>query len=126
MRRPGNKPSTKKILGAVLAAGLLAAGTYAFTASNTVPGSKAGDGAGAITGYTVSNITYTADALNPTLLSSYSFDLDSAAAFVRAKPVTGQATYDVCVNTLLNTWSCPAVLGTTITSLDNLRVIATQ
>ena len=115
-----------RLLVALLCAGVLAGGTYAFTASNTVSASKAGDGNAAITGYSVSNVTYTRDPLDPTMLSSYTFDLSAAATDVNAKPVTTQAVYDTCVNTTGNTWTCPATSGTTMLSLDNLRVIASE
>src|SRR3712207_1091882 len=107
-----------RILVALLCVGALSGGTYAFTASNTVAASRAGDGNAAITGYSVSNVTYTRSATDPTLLSSYSFDLDAVATEVHAKPVTAQAAYDACSNTSGNTWSCPATSGTTMLSLD--------
>jgi hypothetical protein len=42
-------------------AAAIAAGGFAFMASNTVGTSSAGEGAGAVTGYAVSNISYTVD-----------------------------------------------------------------
>ena len=44
----------RRMVLVVAFAATLALATYAFTASNTVPGTKAGKGEGAITGYTVS------------------------------------------------------------------------
>ncbi len=38
---------------------LLSGGAYAFTASNSVPATTAGNGSGAISGYTVGSVTYT-------------------------------------------------------------------
>ena len=69
----------KKSVGiaAVLVAGAVAMGAHAFTASNTVPASKAGSGAGAISGYTVSNIAYTNTAGS---ITQVAFNLDAAAA----------------------------------------------
>jgi hypothetical protein len=107
-------------------AGLLSAGTYAFTASNTVAATRAGDGNAAVTGFAVTNVTYNPSAVDPTLLASYEFDLDGVATTVNAKPVSTQLAYDSCTNTLGNHWTCPATVGTTILSLDNLRVVATQ
>ena len=124
--RPEIRLRATRIVVALLSAGVLAGGTYAFTASNSVSASKAGDGNAAITGYTVNNITYTRDPSDPTLLSSYTFDLSAAATDVNAKPVTSQAVYDTCTNTTGNTWTCPATSGTTMLSLDNLRVIASE
>ncbi len=124
--RPNVRIRATRILVALLCAGALGAGTYAYTASNTVAASKAGDGNAAITGYSVTNVTYTRNATDPTLLGSYSFDVNAPATRVDAKPVTAQATYDSCTNTAGTVWSCPAAAGTTMLSLDNLRVVASQ
>lgn len=86
MKRPGSKKhGTKKVLGLVMVVGIIAAGTYAFTAANTVPATKAGDGAGAITGYTVSSIEYQPDSANPDLIDGVRFLLDTAAETVKAQ-----------------------------------------
>ena len=42
-----------RTLGILIVAAALATGAYAFTATNTVPGSNAGSGGGTISGYTV-------------------------------------------------------------------------
>ncbi len=59
-------------------AGAIVAGTYAFTAANTVPASHAGDGSGAVTGYTVTNVHYTLNA-NPATIDSVAFTVDRDA-----------------------------------------------
>jgi hypothetical protein len=110
----------------LVAAGALALTTYAFTASNVVPGSKAGDGAGAITGYTVSNVEYALDATNPANIESVSFTLDAVAGTVKAKLVAASGTYTDCSNTGGNDWSCNIEPDPTVLSADELRVIATQ
>ncbi|MGH2746298.1 MAG: hypothetical protein ACRDKB_00015 [Actinomycetota bacterium] len=118
-----------RIIGAVLFAGVLAAGTYAFTAANTVAASKAGDGSNTITGYTVSNVKYNLDATDPSKVSSYEFDLDATARQVKAKIVSGSTVYESCTvpNVLSpNHWLCTPVTPPTVTSADQLRVIATQ
>jgi hypothetical protein len=52
----------KPLLGAAVIAGALIVGGAAFTASNTLPETSAGQGTAAITGYTVSDVVYqTAD-----------------------------------------------------------------
>ena len=76
-------------LGAILVAGAVGMGAHAFTASNTVPASKAGSGAGAISGYTVSNIAYTnLDGA----ITQVAFNLNAAAAQVSAKLSAGGST----------------------------------
>jgi hypothetical protein len=59
-------------------AGAIVAGTYAFTAANTVPTTKAGDGSGAVSGYTVSSVHYTLNAANPYNIDSVAFNVDVA------------------------------------------------
>jgi len=60
----------------------LVVGTYAFTAANTVPTSKAGDGSGAISGYVLSSVKYNLNATSPQNIDSVTFTVDST-------PVTG-------------------------------------
>jgi polyisoprenoid-binding protein YceI len=69
---------------AVAAAALV--GAYAFTASNTIadPG-QAGIGTGTITGYAVSNVTYTIDSSAPATWSFVNFDLSADATQVQVK-----------------------------------------
>ena len=69
----------------IAVAAALAFAAYAFTAANTVPSSKAGDGSGTISGYTVSNIAYTLDATNAANIESVAFTLDAAATTVRRR-----------------------------------------
>jgi FlaG/FlaF family flagellin (archaellin) len=110
----------------LLAAAALSLFTFAFTAANIVPGSRAGDGAGTITGYTVSNVEYALDATNPANIESVSFTLDATAGTVKAKLVQASGTYTDCTNTGGNDWSCDVEPDPTVLSVDELRVIATQ
>ncbi len=114
--RPGRKHGTKKFLGVIMAVGVIAAGTYAFTAANSVPATEAGDGAGAITGYAVSNIAYTTDSSNPDLLDAVRFELDAAAETVKAQinkdaTVTGSAD---------SAWSTCSNIGGSLLDVGNL------
>ena len=71
-------PRAAKATGAAIVVALLALlGSSALTATNTVPASQAGDGANAITGYTVSDIDYALNATNPQNIDTVTFDLDS-------------------------------------------------
>lgn len=64
----------------VAAVALFAVGGAAFTAANTTPPSSAGDDLTAvISGYTISNIVYTLDAADPTLIDAVDFDAQSGA-----------------------------------------------
>lgn len=58
--------------------GALIAGTYAYTAANTVPASKAGDGAGAVSGYVLSSVHYNLNATDPGNVDSVTFTVDTA------------------------------------------------
>ena len=124
--------SNRKIRGrtvasaAVVAAAVGIAG-FAFTASNTVPATKAGDGAGAITGFVASSVHYTLNA-DPTKMDQIAFTLDSApiaGSTIRAQVVDGGSWYS-CSNTgtavTCNTTSPQAMVGPT----DQLRVVVAQ
>ena len=116
----------RRLVLVIAAAAALAFAAYAFTAANTVPATKAGDGSGAITGYTVSNIAYQLEAGNPANIDSVSFDLDAAAGTVQVKVVNASATYTACTNTALFNWSCNFLVNPTVLSADEFRVIAVQ
>jgi hypothetical protein len=109
---------------------ILAASTYAFAAANTVPASKAGDGSGAISGYTVSAIHYALNALNPGTIDTVTFTLDTAPAVgstLKIKLVAAGSTWYTC------TWVATAVtcnngstLGAPVSTADNLQVVIAQ
>ncbi len=115
----------RRIVLIVAAAAALALAAYAFTASNTVPATRAGDGSGAITGYAVSSVAYVL-ATNPANIDRVTFTLDAPATTVRAKVVSASTTYDSCTNTGGNNWSCDFATDPTVLAADELRVIAVQ
>lgn len=99
------------IVGLILG---LAVGAYAYTAANTVNSSKAGDGTGTVSGYTVSAIHYTLNATTPTNVSTVGFTLDSA-------PVTGSTLkaqiggiWYACTNSTTSV-TCDTTVGTQLT-----------
>ncbi len=104
----------------------IAVGVYAYAATNTVPGSTAGAGSGAISGYTVSNIAYTLNATTPTNLDQVAFSIaPTAATTVKAQLAAGGSWYS-CTNTAgtvtCNTTSPQA----TVAAATQLTVVATQ
>lgn len=113
-----------KVLFAVVAILAIAAASYAFAASNTVPATKAGDGTGAVSGYTVTSVVYTLNATNPNTLDSVSFDLGAAAATgkVKAQLVSSGSWYNCTLDTG-TVWICDTT-GLTVSSIDQLRVVA--
>jgi hypothetical protein len=65
-------------VGAVVA--VVAAGSYAFTASNTVPTSYAGQGEGTVSGYTATSVVWSLDAANPSNIHQVVFTLNPVTA----------------------------------------------
>jgi hypothetical protein len=109
-------------LTVAIAAVAAAVGANAFTASNTVEASKAGAGAGAISGYAVSNIAYTNSAGNVT---GVSFNLDGAASDVKVTLVDGGTESD-CGATAATTFLVSCVVDVPATDASNLTVTANQ
>lgn len=111
-----------------MAIAVLTLSTYAFTAGNVVPPTKAGDGSASITGYQVSAVKYNLNVSNPQSIDSLTFTLDSA-------PAAG-STVKVQLDTPLGSWftctmsgtpavnaSCPTA-GATVVLADQLTVVA--
>ncbi len=115
----------RRFLGTMLLTLLFAVAAYAFTATNVVPASQAGDGSGTISGYTVSNVAYQL-AADPANIASWSFDLSAAAGTVQSKLVSTSSTYTSCVNSAGVHWICTPAATQTVLAADDLRVIATS
>ena len=114
-----------RILGILVVAAALATGAYAFTATNTVPTSNAGSGAGTISGYTVSGIAYTLNATTPSDIDSMTFTLNANALTVKAKIVSASTTYTSCSIAGGVNVTCNFSPDIDITTADQLSVIAT-
>lgn len=114
-----------KVFAIAIVAFVFATITYAFAASNTVanPG-KAGDGSGTITGYAVTNVTYTLDSGDPVNVTAVEFDLDAAALTVKVRLVTAGTLFDTC-SAAVNHWTC-TITGVTATAANSLEVVAAQ
>jgi hypothetical protein len=115
-------------LMAIFALALVLAGaTYAFAAANTVPASKAGDGSGAISGYTVSTIHYNLSAANPGNIDNITFTLNSAPAVgstIKIKLVAAGSTWYSCTF-VTTTVTCAngSTLGASVLTSDSLEVV---
>ena len=119
----------------ILIAGVLAAvgatAAFGFANSNTVPATGAGDGHTAVSGYTVTAVTYTLET-EPSLIDKYQFTLtpigaNPAPTVVKAKLVAAATTYTTCTNSAGTTWVCdPAAGAQSVLSADDLRIIAVQ
>jgi hypothetical protein len=114
-----------KIFVIALMAFVFATVATAFAASNTVPTSSAGEGAGTVSGYTVTNVHYELNASNPASIDYVSFTLNASATTVKIKLVAAGSTYYSCTNTSGNSWQCTTA-GATVQPADELRVIATS
>lgn len=118
----------RRTLGLGLAATVLAAGAYAYTDANTVPDTRAGDGAGAITGYTITDVQYTLDTGDPSFIDAVSFTTNAGATTVKAKVVAAATEYEDCTNSSGDgtSWSCDFATNPTVVAADELTVIATS
>jgi hypothetical protein len=106
---------------------VLAGATYAFAAANTVPTSKAGDGSGAISGYTVSAIHYNLSDANPGNIDNITFTLNSAPAAgstIKIKLVAAGSTWYSCTFvTTAVTCANGSTLGASVLTADSLEVV---
>ena len=118
--------SPKRAAVGLAMAAVVGGGSFAYTASNTVGGTRAGDGAGTISGYSVSNVSYTNDATTPTEIDVVTFDLDAAASTVKAKATSAGTSYTACQNTAATTWTCDFSPNVAVGAADQLSVVANQ
>lgn len=98
--------------------------SYGLTAANTVPASKAGDGTGTISGYTVSGIDYTLLSSDPAKIDKVDFTLDTApGAGSTLKAKIGGSWYD-CTNTGTAA-TCDFAAGSepTVSAATSLQVV---
>jgi len=97
---------------------------HAFASSNT--GAPAGgEGAGLISGWDVSNISYQPSS-DPARVMGVGFDLNSPARNVSVKLVSNDSNYYQCANTGAYHWQCDLASGVNISSMDEVRVIASN
>ncbi len=116
-----------RVFGIGIAAVAMASGAYAYTATNTVEESRAGDGEEVISGYDVTGIEYDLDSTDPATFELVRFTLDEPARSVRAKVESGSTSYSTCTETgpSSNEWECD-LDGIAVVDADELTVIATD
>ena len=117
----------RTILAVGLLTAVLAAGAYAFTASNTVPSSNAGSGSGTVSGYTATNLTYTLTAADPNTIDTLTFDIAPTTTSVVKVKAGSAGTWKTCANSS-GTITCdysaaPIAVGAV---LDQITVVAVQ
>lgn len=112
-----------KVLFVVFVIAAISVASYAFAAANTVPATKAGDGSGVVSGYTITNVVYTLNGTDPSTLDSVSFDVGAAAAQVEVQLVATTGSWYACTLGTGTVWEC-ATTGLTASSINQLRVVA--
>jgi hypothetical protein len=118
--------SRTRVVVVTTAALLLAIGVYAYAASNTVPGSEAGAGSGAISGYTVSSVAYGLNATTPTNLDSVTFTLSPAAAGTVKVQLANAGSWYTCSNTAGSVTCNTTSPQATVAAATQLTVVATS
>ena len=112
--------------GMITLALILAATVYGFAASNTVPGTYAGDGDNTISGYTVSNVSYSVYSDNdPTDIDGISFDLDANAGEVYVSFDGGTSWTDCSPGSPASSISCTG-FSESVLGASQLRIVATN
>ena len=109
---------------AVAVAGTAGA-AQAFTASNTVPASNAGSGSTAISGYTVSSVSYTVDSTTPTNLNAVAFTISPTTGTVKVR-LSASGSWYSCTNTSGSVSCATTSPQATVAAADNLTVVAAQ
>ena len=66
---------------------------FAFAARNTVTASKAGDGSGAVSGYTVTGVSWDLNDTSPQYIDKVTFNLGAAATEVKARVKKSDGSY---------------------------------
>lgn len=107
-------------------AATLALGGYAFTASNTVPATSAGLGAGAISGYTVSGVAYSLNASTPSNIDAVTFTLSPTAASVVKAQLVSDGSYYSCTNAAGSVTCATTSPQATVAAANQLTVLATN
>jgi archaellin len=124
-----------KVLVAAVAALVVAAGAYAFTAANTVPATTAGAGSGAVSGYTVTNLHYNLNATTPVNIDSLTFTVSpvipstsSGKVLVQAVLSTGGPNSYTCTTTTTGDIVTCATTSPQLTAdkLTSVTVVAAQ
>ena len=114
------------IMGVVGAVGLVGFTAYAFTASNTVPNSTAGDGTGTVSGYTASNVAYSLNATTPTNIDAITFTIaPTTATTVKIRPTVAGSWYS-CTNSSGSVSCATTSPQLTASAITQLELLATS
>ncbi len=106
---------------------ILTSTAFSFTASNTVPGSRLGEGANTISGYEVTDIDYVSSDTYPSTLNAVVLTLDNSAEWVKISlDAAAPHTFYTCTFSSGTTWSCDtsAAGAGSVLAAANLVVVA--
>ena len=111
---------------------VLATAAYGFAAANTIDTTNAGDGSGAISGYTVSDgdVVYVLETSDPSKLDKVTFTLTpdsggSTPSVVKVQLVTGGTWYTADNGGSGDDWTVDPSAGTlTAAAVNTLRIVA--
>lgn len=117
---------SRRTLVVALFAVAIGAGVYAYAAANTVPGSTAGSGSGAISGYTVSSIAYTLNGTTPTNLDQVAFTIAPAAASTVKVQLAAAGSWYSCTNAAGSVTCATTAPQATAVAATQLTVVAVQ
>ena len=115
----------KGLLGAATAVAVVAGGSYAFTASNTVPSTQAGQGTGTVSGYSVTSVGYTLNGSNPSNIDAVTFTISPATATTVKAQLVAAGTWYSCVNTTGSVSCATTSPQMTVATAATLNVVAT-
>lgn len=115
--------NSRAIFGGVILAGAVGVGGFAFTASNTVPNSKAGDGQGTVSGYVASSIHYGLNATDPSKADSITFTLDSAPTAGSTIKTKAGGSWYTCTNVTTAITCVTTTPQATVSGISTLQVV---
>ena len=94
-----------------------------LTASNTVPSTNAGQGSGAISGYTITSPAPTLNATDPSKIDAYTFTISPTTASLVKITLDGTNWY-TCTNTVGSVSCTTTSPQATVSSATALNVVA--
>jgi hypothetical protein len=116
----------RRILLVGLLAIVIGAGVFAYAATNTVPGTTAGAGSGAISGYTITNVSYTLNSTTPTNLDQVSFSISPTTTTTLKVQLAPSGSWYSCTNTAGSVTCDTTSPQATAAGATQLTVVAAQ
>ena len=115
----------KSLIGMVAAVAVVAGGSYAFTASNTVPATQAGQGTGTVSGFAITSVGYTLNAATPTNIDAVTFTISPSSTTTVKAQLVAAGTWYSCTNTTGSVSCATTSPQMTVATAATLNVVAT-